>query len=106
MSKVYGGKSTRFTSDTAPRTGRKLGAKGKYRTLRRNADLIAAAKNISPLEVMHGLAGDDTLDVDTRLRAADCAAPYVHAKQPQSLELSGSLKLTSTFADAVKAGGS
>mgnify|MGYP001574477096 FL=1 len=98
--------SGRFTSETAPRVGRRHGAKGKYIVLRKNADLIAAAKEITPLEVLQGFAGDATLDADMRLRAADCAAPYVHPKKPQSLELSGSLKLTSTFADAVKAGGS
>lgn len=98
--------SGRFTSETAPRVGRRFGAKGKYIVLRKNADLIAAAKEISPLEVLTGIAGDATLDIDTRSRAADCAAPYLHVKKPQAVDLNATIKLTSTFADAVKAGGS
>lgn len=53
--------------------------------LRKNVDLIAATKGITPLEVLHGVAADETCPVELRVKAAGDAAPYLHAKRPTTL---------------------
>jgi len=53
--------------------------------IRTNAQLIAAAKGITPLEVLQGISGDQSLPIDIRRIAASEAAPYVHTKKPTAL---------------------
>jgi hypothetical protein len=80
-------KKTTWTKETAPRNGRKPGALGRITILRKNAELIAAAKKINPKAVMLGFAGDETLPAELRLKAAADVAPYVHRRMPQVLEM-------------------
>ena len=70
--------------------------------MRSNAELIAAAKEIEPLDVLKGFAADKELDDNLRITAANAAARYVHRPMPQAVELSGTLTLRRTFAAAVQ----
>jgi hypothetical protein len=80
-------KKTSWTKETAPRNGRKPGALNRITILRKNADLIAAAKKINPKAVMLGFAGDESLPAELRLKAAADVAPYVHRRMPQIMEM-------------------
>ena len=70
--------------------------------MRENAALIAAGKEIQPLDVLKGFAADTLLDVDLRITAATAAARYVHKPMPQAVEHSGTVRLRHTFAEAVQ----
>lgn len=72
--------STTFTKENAPRQGRIPGAKGKYSTLRSNAQLKASLNNITVLEVMEGFACDETIPPELRLRASAEVAPYKYRR--------------------------
>lgn len=91
----------KFTSETAPRQGGKPGRTHRKTRLRTNAELIAAGKEVTPLEVLQGFSADPELDEGLRITAASAAARYVHRPMPQAVELSGTVQLRRTFADAV-----
>lgn len=97
------GKSKRpsWTSATAPRQGGAPGRVRKSTLFRTNMELLAASKNISPLELCLGMLGDETLPLSLRKNAADTAIQYVHKSMPRAIEHSGELKLHQTFAQAV-----
>jgi hypothetical protein len=63
------------------RGGRQRGTPNK-RTLLRNAAINAAALNpdVSPLDFLLGVMRDPNVSPELRMRAAQVAAPYVHAK--------------------------
>lgn len=99
---------TAFNSETAKIAAakspqHKKGWKTKARVLRENAELIAAANQMTPLQVLQGFANDELTDSVARINAASAAAPYVHRKLPQAVELSGDLTIRKTFAAAVGA---
>lgn len=71
--------------------------------MRANAELLAAAKDITPLDVLKGFAADVELDESLRITAATAAARYVHKAMPQAVEHSGTVRLHHTFAEAVSA---
>jgi hypothetical protein len=90
-----------FTKETAPRTGGKPGRTQRKTRLRTNAELIAAGKDVTPLEVLQGFSADIELDEGLRITAANAAARYVHKPMPQAVEHSGTVRLRHTFAEAV-----
>lgn len=97
---------TTFTSETAKAAAKlspmhKPGWKTKATTLRENAELIAASKGITPLEVLQGYAADEKASAELRITAATAAARYVHKPMPQAVEHSGTVRLRHTFAEAV-----
>lgn len=92
----------KWTKETAPRQGGKPGRTQRKTRLRTNAELIAAGKDVTPLEVLQGFSADVELDEGLRISAASAAARYVHRPMPQAVELSGTVKVVQTFADAVK----
>ena len=69
--------------------------------MRSNAELIAAGKDVAPLDVLKGFAADVQLDESLRITAATAAARYVHKPMPQAVEHSGTVRLRHTFAEAV-----
>lgn len=93
--------STRFTPETAPRAGGKPGRRRKTTLMRTNAELLAASKLMTPLEVLQGFANDELTDESLRITAAHAAARYVHRPMPQAVEHSGTVRLRHTFAEAV-----
>ncbi len=92
----------KFTSETAPRTGGKPGRQRKATIFRTNAELLAKQQGVTPLEFYAGVYNDESIPLNIRKDCADSAAPYLHRKMPQAVEMSGSVKIVSTFADAVK----
>jgi hypothetical protein len=70
--------------------------------MRTNAELLAASKLMTPLEVLQGFANDEQTDESLRITAANAAARYVHRPMPQAVELSGTVTLRRTFAAAVQ----
>lgn len=71
--------------------GKKAGTKCK-RTIARDAALAKAiAAGQSPLEFLLSVMRDPRADLDMRIDAAKGAAPYVHKKQPQDVNVSGEL---------------
>jgi hypothetical protein len=94
--------SASFTPETAPRVGGKPGRKRKTTLIRTNAELLAKQQGVTPLEFYAGIYNDESIPLKIRKDCADSAAPYLHRKMPQAVEMSGSLKIVSTFADAVK----
>lgn len=69
--------------------------------MRTNAELLAASKLMTPLEVLQGFANDEQTDEGLRITAANAAARYVHKPMPQSIEHSGTVRMRHTFAAAV-----
>ncbi len=81
------------TKDKAmPRGGYRPGAGGSsvLRPLASDTPELAAAKRkasitkLTPLAYMLQVINDEALDVNLRLRAAACAAPYVHARKQET----------------------
>lgn len=90
-----------WTSETAPRRGRKPGSINRSTLFRTNMELMAAAKNITPLDLCLGIQGDESLPLTIRKAAAETAIQYVHKAMPRDVVHSGELKLHQTFAQAV-----
>ena len=90
-----------FTSENNPRAGGKPGRQRKTTIMRTNAELLAASKLMTPLEVLQGFANDELTDEGLRITAANAAARYVHKPMPQAVEHSGTVRLRHTFAEAV-----
>lgn len=94
--------SPKFTSATAPRQGGKPGRIHRTTLLRKNIELAASAKGVDAKEFMLGIIGDETLPLEVRQVAARDVIRYTHKAMPQAVEMSGTLKVVTTFADAVK----
>ena len=64
------------------------------KSIKRTADVVGMA----PLDFMLLVMRSEDNDVDTRLEAAKAAAPYVHRKLPQAVEIgndeSGTLRVS------------
>jgi hypothetical protein len=65
------------------RGGRQRGTPNK-KTALRNAAIAAASSNpdISPLDFFLGIMRDSNVFLELRIRAAQAAAPFIHAKKP------------------------
>jgi hypothetical protein len=76
-----------------PRGGARHGAGAKpgakHRFDKELAKRLAEAGELTPLDIMLAMMNDATLDPEMRLRAAAGAAPYVHRRKPQALEVAG-----------------
>jgi hypothetical protein len=70
-----------------PNSGRKKGSKARYN--RELAERLKANGEVTPLDVMLAVMRDQTLSPEVRVMAAAKAAPYVHRRKPQALEVSG-----------------
>jgi hypothetical protein len=74
-----------------PGAGRKPGVRSK---LNQALDAGFKLKGKSPLEILMEIAQRETEDSETRVKAASAAAPYIHRKLPEALELSGDVAVT------------
>lgn len=73
--------------------GRPKGSKSRF-----NKELESKLKangELTPLDVMLAVAADPEVDVQTRVRAAQGAAPYVHRRKPQAMEITGKFEFLS-----------
>lgn len=70
--------SPKFTSSDNPRPGGKPGRVNRATILRKNAELMAAAKGVDVKTFMLGVTGDETLPLELRLVAARDVAKYTH----------------------------
>ena len=72
---------------TRPNAGRKAGSKTRYN--RELAARLKASGELTPLDVMLAIARDADQPPEIRIRAAVGAAPYVHRRKPQAMEITG-----------------
>lgn len=84
--------------------GRKPGSKDKKVLLRLAAQELALKNLKTPLEILTEIAQTSRYE-DTRVNAAKAAAPYVHKRMPQDINMTGSLVVKTAFADIVKGRG-
>lgn len=76
-----------------PGAGKPKGSKSKLnQALGVVKDLIGDGQ--TPLEYLLEVMRNKRADVDLRIDAAKGAAPYVHKKKPQDVNMSGDLNLT------------
>lgn len=68
-----------------PKTGGRI--KGKPNRKTTEIESLAKSRGITPLEFMLECLNDKKLTLDFRLDAAAKAAPYVHKRMPQALDV-------------------
>lgn len=61
--------------------GARLGAGRPKNKENSGADAVAATPDATPLDVLLAMMNDPSIPVSMRIKAAQAAAPYVHAKQ-------------------------
>lgn len=77
------------------KNGRDKGRKpGVAEKLRKEAEQIIKWTGETPAEFAQRVMQDDNRTVDERLKAAQMGFPYVHRKQPEAREHTGSLEFT------------
>ncbi len=76
-----------------PGAGKKKGSKHKYS--RELAEKLNASGGLSPLDLFTCVANDTSISVEARIMAARAAAPYVHHRKPQALEITGKFEFLS-----------
>ena len=74
--------------------GIKKGTKHRSTIVREALNKAIAAGGPTPLDIMREFAGDTKLARSLRLEAAKAAAPYLHRKMPQQIELRNVSDLT------------
>lgn len=73
--------------------GRPSGCKNRYR---QELDRILKERGeLTPLEVLQAVQKDPDVAVETVIRAAQAAAPYVHRRKPQAMEITGKFEFLS-----------
>lgn len=76
-----------------PNAGAKKGSKHRYQ---RELDIkLKENGRLDPLDVMLAMAADTELAPEIRIRAATGAAPYVHRRKPQAMEITGKFEFLS-----------
>jgi hypothetical protein len=69
------------------RGGRQRGTPNKKTVLRNTViSAVAADPDLTPLDFLRGVMGDPNASPDMRIKAAQAAAPYVHAKPRRSAD--------------------
>lgn len=82
--------------------GKRKGSRNKKTVLREAAEILAKQNKKTPLEILENIANDPRTTLKLKAYCAHAAAPYVHRRMPQAVELTGSLAVKTTFEDAVK----
>ncbi len=77
----------------AGKSGRTIGAKSKYS--KELAAALEASGAMSPLDFFVCVVHDERVSVEARLLAARSAAPYVHRRKPQAMEITGQFEFLS-----------
>jgi len=73
--------------------GREAGGKNRYnRELER---ILKERGEVTPLEVFQAVMADRNVSVELRVKAALGAAPYVHRRKPQAMEIAGKFEFLS-----------
>lgn len=76
-----------------PNSGKKQGSKHRFQ---RELDAkLKADGELTPLDVMLAMMQDKELPPEIRIRAAQGAAPFVHRRKPQALEITGKFEFLS-----------
>lgn len=76
-----------------PNSGRKKGSGPKYS--KELADKLNAEGALTPLDLFTCVVNDTKMSIEARLLAARGAAPYVHKRKPQALEIGGKFEFLS-----------
>lgn len=74
-------------------SGAKKGSKHRFQR-----ELDAKLKEqgrVDPLDVLLAIAQDATQEAGLRIKAAQAAAPYVHRRKPQAMEITGKFEFLS-----------
>lgn len=78
-----------------PRPGfrKPKGAKSKFH--KELARILKDRGELTPLEVLQAVQKDPSVSIETVVRAAAAAAPYVHKRKPQAMEIAGRFEFLS-----------
>lgn len=76
-----------------PNSGRRKGCKDRYQ---KDLDKIIKERGeMTPLDLFQAVQKDSSVPIETRLKAAAYAAPYVHKRKPQAMEITGRFEFLS-----------